>query len=322
MSTYRSARYMVEEDAQEQALTARITLEQWRALVAVVDHGGYAQAAEKLHKSQSSVTYAVQKLEEMLGVRAFEIQGRKAVLTATGQMLYRRARGLLEDAGGLERAARKLSAGWEAQIGIAVEVVFPMWLMLDCLNRFGSEGPQTRIELFETVIGGTSEALVNGRVDLAIGPRVPTGFTGELLMLADFVLVANPEHPLHKLGREITPRDLRKHRHLVVRDSGTQRDTKVQTFEIERRWTVSNMATSIGAVTRGYGFAWLPADKIRDEIARGELKTLPLRQGGKRQAQIFLMFADRDAAGPGVLRLAQIIREQVAQLCRASKHST
>ena len=41
----------------------RVTLDQWRALVAVVDAGGYAQAAEALHKSQSAVTYAVQKLE-------------------------------------------------------------------------------------------------------------------------------------------------------------------------------------------------------------------------------------------------------------------
>ena len=105
---------------------ALITLEQWRCLVAVVEYGGYAQAAQHLHKSQSSVTYAVQKLESMLKVRAFEIQGRKAVLTPTGEMLCRRARALLEDAAGLERAAKKVSAGWEAEIRIAVEVLFPM----------------------------------------------------------------------------------------------------------------------------------------------------------------------------------------------------
>ena len=49
----------------------RISLEQWRALLAVVDAGGYAQAAERLHKSQSAVTYAVQRLESVLGVKAF-----------------------------------------------------------------------------------------------------------------------------------------------------------------------------------------------------------------------------------------------------------
>ena len=46
----------------------RISLEQWRALIAVVDAGGYAQAAARLHKSQSAVTYAVKKLERLLGV--------------------------------------------------------------------------------------------------------------------------------------------------------------------------------------------------------------------------------------------------------------
>ncbi|MEO7760886.1 MAG: LysR family transcriptional regulator, partial [Casimicrobiaceae bacterium] len=46
----------------------RISLEQWRALVAVVEQGSYARAAEALHKTQSSVTYAVQKLQSSLGV--------------------------------------------------------------------------------------------------------------------------------------------------------------------------------------------------------------------------------------------------------------
>ena len=96
-------------------INPKIGLEQRRALVAVVDAGGYAQAASLLHKSQSAVTYAVQKLEGVLDVKAFEIQGRKAVLTPTGQLLYRRARALLDEAGGLEKAARSLSAGWEPE---------------------------------------------------------------------------------------------------------------------------------------------------------------------------------------------------------------
>lgn len=45
----------------------KVTLDQWRALQAVIDHGGFAQAAEKLHRSQSSVSYAVNRLQELLG---------------------------------------------------------------------------------------------------------------------------------------------------------------------------------------------------------------------------------------------------------------
>lgn len=66
----------------------RVTLEQWRALVAIVDAGGHAQAAQALHKSQSSITAAVHKLQATLGLRAFEVEGRKAVLTPAGRMLY------------------------------------------------------------------------------------------------------------------------------------------------------------------------------------------------------------------------------------------
>lgn len=299
------------KERRDATAAARVSLEQWRCFAAVVEAGGYAQAARRLHKSQSTVTYAVQKLEALLKVHAFQIQGRKAVLTAVGQMLYRRARALLDDAGDLERAARKVSAGWEAEVGLAVEVLFPTWMMFTCLGRFGTESPQTRIEWVETVLGGTAEALHGGVADLGIATRVPPGLAGDPLMAVHFVPVAHPEHPLHQLEREITTRDLRKHRHLVVRDSSAQRDKKSEVLEVEQRWTVTNMSTSIGAVSRGHGFAWLPQDKIRTEIEDRSLKILPLRGGRQRTVQLYLIFADRDAAGPGVLRLAEIVREEV-----------
>src|SRR5271156_4799593 len=146
----------------------RISLEQWRALLAVVDAGGYAQAAEVLHKSQSAVTYAVQKMESLLGVKVFEVVGRKAHLTPTGEVLYRRAKALLEEAGALEGAAGSLAAGWEPELRLAVEIIFPTWLLLRCFASFGAEHPQTRIELHETLLSGTEEALVQRKVDLAI----------------------------------------------------------------------------------------------------------------------------------------------------------
>jgi DNA-binding transcriptional LysR family regulator len=296
-----------------------ISLEQWRCLTAVVEAGGYAQAAEVLHKSQSSVTYAVQKLESTLKVRAFEIQGRKARLTPTGDMLYRRARLLLEEAGAIERAACKASAGWEAEISLAVEILFPNWLMFQCLSRFGVESPQTRVEWFETVLDGTPEALRTGKVDLAISGIVPSGFAAEMLLTERIIPVAHPDHELHKLGRPLEFRDLRKHRHLIVRDSGTKRDKKARTLEVAQRWTVTNMSTSIGAVSRGHGFAWLPEDKIRSELQNGELKALPLRDVGKFSQPLYLVFADREGAGPGLLRLAQIIREEVGTACLSHK---
>src|SRR6202034_2462391 len=93
------------------AQAPRISLEQWRALQAVVDAGGYAQAAAKLHKSQSAITYAVQKIETLLQVKIFELSGRKARLTGSGEVLYRRAKGLLEEAESLEGAGPPPAGG-------------------------------------------------------------------------------------------------------------------------------------------------------------------------------------------------------------------
>ena len=297
----------------------RVTLEQWRTLLAVVDAGGQAQAAARLHKSQSAVTHALQQLQAQLGVQAFELQGRKAVLTPTGQLLYRRARDIVEQAASLERAAKRVSSGWEAEISIAVEILYPTWLLLDALARFSAESPHTHIEVFESVLGGTREALEEGRVELAITPQVPPGFEARHLMRMRGVAVASPNHPLHAHKGKLTLRDLRRHRHIVVRDSGVRRDKGTLSVTTEQRWTMGHMATSILAVVRGYGFAWFPEDKIREELAAGVLKPLPLAHGAERFAEMYLVFRERDAAGPGTHRLAEVIAETVAQACRKDK---
>jgi len=281
----------------------------------VVDAGGYAQAAEQLHKSQSSVTYLVQKLESLLEVKAFEIKGRKAALTPAGQLLYRRARVLLEEAAGIEKAAKSASAGWEAEIRIAAEMIFPAWLLLKCFDKLNAESPHTRIEYIESVIAGTNEALLAGRVELAITVQIPQGFTGALLMPARMILVAHPEHPLHKLGRPLTMRDLRAHRQLVVRETDALRATKTS-VEAAQRWTVSHMSTAIFAASMGFGFGWYPEERIRGELESGRLKPLPLREGAERVGQLYLVYADRENAGPGTLRLAEIIHEMVKEECK------
>ncbi len=296
--------------------TLKISLDQWNALVFVVESGGYAKAAERIHKSQSTLTYGIKKLESLLGVKVFELRGRKAVLTPTGNLLYRRGKLILEEAARLEHAAGELAKGWEPEIRLAVDIIFPTWLLLKCFAEFAAERPETHLELYETVLGGTEEALARRSVEFAIGTSVPQGFVGDILMPMRAVCMAAPAHPLHQLGRPLTLEDLRRHRHIVIRDSGGERVRSAGWLN-ELRWTVSNKATSIHAVGLGLGYAWFPEDSVRGEVERGALKALPLREGGEKSGTIYLTFADREAAGPGTLRLASIIREAVARECKA-----
>ena len=103
----------------------KVTLEQWRALLAVIDAGGYAKAAELLNKSQSAVSYAISQLETALGVKVFQLQGRKAVASPAGELLYRRAKQLLEQAERLEKSAGCLSVHVEPLIKIAADIIIP-----------------------------------------------------------------------------------------------------------------------------------------------------------------------------------------------------
>lgn len=290
--------------------TPRITLDQWRALQAVVEAGGYAQAAAAIHKSQSTITYAVQKIQRLLGVEIFEIRGRKAVLTEPGQVLYRRARMLLEEAGTLERGAAEMAADWKPEIRIAVEILYPSWLLLECLAEFARERPETRIEVYETVMG-TDEMLARGEVDLAIGSQF--GAIGASLMTLRALAFAHPGHPLHLLGRPLTERDLRGHRRIFIRETGSQRQREVQGVEL--RWTVTNKATSIRGVAMGLAFAWFPEEWVAEEVRAGTLKALPMKGGVQRSGQLYLAVSDPEFPSRDVARLAQIISTRTAERC-------
>ncbi len=294
---------------------SKVTLEQWRALLAVIDAGGYARAAELLNKSQSAVSYSISQLESALGVKVFQLQGRKAVPSPAGELLYRRARQLLEQAERLEKSAECLSIKVEPIIKIAADLIIPPIRVLKCLEIFAKDFPDTRVEIFESVLSGTEDALLQRQVDLAIGGRVPTGFMAEKLVTVTMHGVSSPDHPLQKLGRPINYEDMRQHRQIIVRDSGQYRRRSEGWQEADQRWTVSHIKTSLDAIRMGLGYAWLPDAYTQEDIDAGRLKYLPVEIGEVREVPTYLTFADNEFAGPATRRLAEVLKENLPKMC-------
>lgn len=290
----------------------QVSLEQWQTLLAVVENGSYAAAAEALQKSQSSISYAIQKMEDLLGLQVFKVVGRKAELTPAGKALLRRAEVLIEEARQMEALAQQFTEGWEPEIRVAMDTLFPDWLMMDALEAFSQQRPLTRITLIETVLSGTEEALLQKAADIVIGGRVPPGFLGDPILNIEFIAAASPDHPLQKIERELGHQDLRLHRQLVVKDSG-RRDIDSGWLGADQRLTVSHIWTSINAACRGLGYAWYPRLKIQNELDKGLLKPLNMSAGGKRNIQLNLIYTDSDYAGPAVRLFGEILISKIKE---------
>ncbi|UZE95493.1 LysR family transcriptional regulator [Alkalimarinus alittae] len=290
--------------------TPRISLEQWAAFKAVVDEGSFAKAAETLNKSQSSVSYTLSKMEELLPTPVLEQQGRKAVLTEAGEVLYRKATNLLKEAGNVESSADLLAKGWEPQVTVAADLLVDFDPLIRALAAFSNESPATRIVVLETTLSGTDEALLERRADIVLSPKVPPGFLGKPLGLVEMLPVAHPNHPLFSLKTDVTEPELRQHRQVVFRDTGIKRQQDAGWLGSEQRWTVSTGATAIKIVKRGLGFAFIPPHMIKEELDAGELKRIPLDMDARKLLPFHIILSGMENAGPACKALAMHITTQ------------
>ncbi|MCW8900299.1 MAG: LysR family transcriptional regulator [Gammaproteobacteria bacterium] len=293
---------------------ARVTLEQWRVFQAIIEQGGYAQAAAYLHRSQSAISYAMSRLQDQLGISLLKIEGRKALLTEQGQILLNRSRQLTDEAIEIENFAQHLSQGREAEIKLVVDAAFPNELLMRALAEFASQSKGTRVQLREVILSGASDALLSEKAELVIGVQTPSGFLSDPLIEVELIGVAHHNHPLHQLGREITSADLAQHMHVVIQDSGENEKMDVGWLSSQDRWTVSSIESALSAIEHGLGYAWLPHNRVQEAINEERLKPLLLEQGSTYKAFLFISFGHPQNIGPATRELANIIKKTVANV--------
>ena len=114
----------------------KTTLDEWEILHAVVQLGGFAPAAAQLHRSQSTISYAMARLQAQLGINLFELKGRKAHLTEAGRALLADAEPHLAGFRQIEHRARSLASGGESEIRLSVDSLFPNQRLFSALAEF------------------------------------------------------------------------------------------------------------------------------------------------------------------------------------------
>jgi len=289
----------------------RISLEQWLTFKTVVDRGSYAAAAEALNKSQSSVSYAIQRLNEQLPSPVLRLNGRKAELTDVGEVLYRHAEQLLQQAAHAETIAHSMAAGLEAEVTLAMDSLVAVDEVVCVFERFSQQFANTRLRVLETTLSGTTEALLERQADIVVTATTPPGFVSSVLCQVEMLAVAAPNHPLIAGRTEVSELELKNHRQVVLRDSGTRREVDSGWLQSEQRWTVSHFSSSIKIMKTGLAFAFVPRNWITDELAAEELCPIPLSENLRRSIPLYLLLADREAAGPATRALFTMLGEEL-----------
>jgi DNA-binding transcriptional LysR family regulator len=275
----------------------RMTLDALVMVDAIDRRGSFTAAGEELHKVPSTVSYTVAKLEEDLGVSLFHRAGPKVRLTNAGRELLREGRELLRRAGDLECRVRRVATGWETELRLVCDSIFPAQHLCEGIAQFYKVADVTRMTLLSETMTGCWEALADGRADLllAVGDAPPGGgYETRKLGQIEFVFCVAPSHPLARLRRRVSTSDLRNHKAVVVADSGRRLPPRtVGVLWDQDALTVPDMRTKFEYQVAGLGFGFLPEPCARDAAERGELVILKV-EGPRKPEDILLAWRDAD----------------------------
>jgi DNA-binding transcriptional LysR family regulator len=192
---------------------AEVTLRHLRYLIALAEELHFRRAAERLHLTQPALSHQIRQLEEILGVRLFDRDGRHVGLTQAGDTLVVDARRLLgEVESAVDRARRAGGAGAPLKLchSPSIRRILIPALMAE-LRRRGPAIDVLWIERSEEAVGAE---LADGRYDVVLGrfPLAGPGLEHDVLLwerpgvylAQDDPLVALDEVPLTALaGRRI-----------------------------------------------------------------------------------------------------------------------
>ncbi|WP_020591159.1 LysR family transcriptional regulator [Kiloniella laminariae] len=286
-----------------------VTLEQWRIFNAVVRHGGYAQAGRELNKSHSSLHHALAKMQDLLGIQLLRVEGKAVKLTEEGEVLFRRSTRLLENAEELQRTAVSLSRGWETELTLAVESVFPTGCLFNTLKAFYPLSQGCRLRIRDTVIGATTTAIEKKEVDLAITSSVPQGYLGTSIAEVDMLAVVHRSHCLAQFTDSITERELSGHLQIVISERMPAHSRDKGWLKAEQRWTVDNMGVVLACLQQGIGFSMIPRHQIRNELASGDLVALKIENAVQKKFWLSLVVPQPEGLGPA----GQLLRDLLLQ---------
>jgi len=250
--------------------------------VAVVDAGSLSAAAQRLGRSQPTVSRQLSALEARLGARLLERTTRQMRLTAAGRVYYERSAALIALAREADAAVAETSQEVRGPIRFSAPPTYARKRIAPLLEEFLASYPDVR---FEMMLTGELADVVAEPLDLVVrlGPLADSTLTCRLLSSERFVLCASPRH-LKRFGTPRSVADLAARKCLVTESFGL-RDRWVflggrrrRVVEVPASLVSDDLGLLHEAACLGLGIAALPAYLVAGDFATGTLVPLLERE--------------------------------------------
>ncbi|HYE52924.1 MAG TPA: LysR family transcriptional regulator [Azospirillaceae bacterium] len=254
-----------------------LSLDQLRVFLAVVAEGSFTGAARRVRRAQSAVSYAIAMLEQQLGLALFDRSGPRPILTEAGRALLVDAEALAGRADALTARARALAAGLEAEVGLVVDVMFPVEELAAILADFQAAFPTVTARLYVETLGRVTQLVLEDTCAVGIQgtfPETPPALESHVLRPLVMVPVAAPGHPLAAHRGTVPYEALRDAVQIVLTDRSSLTEGKDFNVVSARNWRVADLGAKHALIRAGLGWGTLPAHLTDPEIAAGRLARL------------------------------------------------
>ncbi|WP_298375945.1 LysR substrate-binding domain-containing protein [uncultured Bradyrhizobium sp.] len=280
-----------------------LDLELLRSFVSVVDAGGFTRAGERVHRTQSTVSQQIKRLEEDVGQPLLIRSGKDVTPTEAGERLLTYARRLLSLA---EEAHDVLSRpGSEGAIRIGITEDFAAYRLTRLLATFARSHPTLRLDVRSGQSLFLYRDLERGDLDLALIKRAASEKGGIAVWPERVHWVTSKSHP-----RDTTTGSVP----LIGFGSGClYRAHAIHALErAGRNWhmayTSSSLAGIQAAVAAGLGLSILSEMSIQ-----AEHRVLTAKDGFAPIERTDVALVATPGASPATLRLA----DRLAEYCES-----
>ena len=174
-------------------------LRQLEAFVAVATELHFGRAAERLHVSAPTLSELIRRLERELGTPLFTRTTRRVAMTSAGEELLARAKLILDEVAAAAAAVRRIAGGDAGTVRLGITPPVAPGLGPHLIRRFAAQAPQVTVDVQRMWLPTMTEALVSGRIDVAITCGLipaPEGVANEVFCAEPLLVGLRPDHRL------------------------------------------------------------------------------------------------------------------------------